>query len=176
MNQLNETLKEILNFLLYPKFEGPLLILKIIFLIFGFFFLGFVVWALIFTSWMKKAFLLDLKEFLLYKPYFVKTLLPKWKKIKKRLERGIEAEDKLAILEADSLLEEFLKKEGYPGETLDEKLEKLTKEIISNIEELREVRKVRMAIIEDPSYKLSHEEALRVISVYEKALKDLQAI
>lgn len=176
MKVTNEIFNKILNFLLYPKFEGPLLVFKILFLALGFFFLLFILWTLIFTSFLEELFLRDLKEFLSYKPYFAKIYAPKWAKIKKRLESKIEAEVKLAILEADNLLDDLLKREGYSGQTLEEKLEKLTKEILPNIEELKEAIKVKKAIVEDPSFKLDFEEASKVISIYEKALKDLQAL
>lgn len=167
---------EILSFLLYPQITGWLLILKFVFLFFGFFFLGFVIWALVKTIWLKRAILWDLKEFLTYRPYQAKIFLPKWKRIKERLASGIESEAKLAIIEADSLLNEYLIKIGYPGETLGERLDKLTKDVLSNLEEVREAHKVRNNIVHDPTYRLNLEEAKRVLAIYEKALKDLQAL
>jgi Ser/Thr protein kinase RdoA (MazF antagonist) len=48
--------------------------------------------------------------------------------------------------------------------------------VISNLKELKEIRKVRDDIVEDPSYRLTEEETRRVLKVYEKALRDLQAL
>jgi hypothetical protein len=181
MQNFEEFLQQIKIFILEPELLSPelqfwLFVFKIIFLVFGFFFLGFTIWALIFTSWLKRAILQDLKEFLTFKPFEAQIFLPKWKKIKERIASGIEAELKLAILEADSLLDQFLKRQGYKGETLEEKLELLTEDILSNINEVKEAIKVKRAIIEDPSYRLSFQEAKKTLSIYERALKDLQAI
>jgi Fe2+ transport system protein B len=171
-----EITNEIISFLLYPEFSGWLLFLKYTFLFFGFSFFGYTVWALIKTSWLKRAILIDLKEFLTYKPFYAKKFSPAWRKIEKRLESKIEADLKLAVLEADELLNKVLKEIGYEGKDLNEKLEKITEEVISNLKELKEIRKVRDDIVEDPSYRLTEEETRRVLKVYEKALRDLQAL
>lgn len=107
-----QLINEIFNFLLYPKFEGWFLILKLTIFSFGLFFFGYTVWALLKTSWLKRAILIDLKEFFTYKPFYVKSLFLKWRKIEKKIESDIEANWKLAILEADDLLKESLKSIG----------------------------------------------------------------
>jgi hypothetical protein len=171
-----ETINEIVSFLLYPEFKGWLLIFKYLFLAFGFFFLGYNLWGALKTSFLKRAIWIDLKEFLTYKPFYVKKFLPQWKKIEKRLESKIEADFKLAILEADDLLNKAMDEIGYKGKDLTEKLEMINEEIISNLKELKEVRKVREDIISDPTYRLSEEETKKILKVYEKAIKDLQAL
>jgi len=171
-----EVVNEVFSFLLSPKFEGWLLFFKYAFLFFGFFFFGYTLWALFKTSWLKRAILIDLKEFLSYKPFYAKTFSPKWQKIERRLESEVEADFKLAILEADELLNKVMDEIGYRGENLSEKLEKVTPETISNLKQLKEVRKVRDDIIEDPTYKITREEAKKILEVYKKSLKDLQAI
>jgi hypothetical protein len=171
-----KAINEIVSFLFYPEFTGWLLVLKYIFLFFGFFFLGYTIWALLKTSWLKRAILIDLKEFLTYKPFYVKAFSPKWKKIEKRLESKDEAELKLAVIEADELLDKVMDEIGYKGENLTEKLEKITEEIISNLKELKEIRKIKEDIVEDPTYRLTEEDAKRILKVYEKALRDLQAL
>ncbi len=171
-----QIINEILNFILYPKFEGWLLTIKMTFLGFGLFFFGYTIWALFKTSWLKRAILMDLKEFFSYKPFYTKKFLAKWKKIEKRLESPIEADWKLAILEADDLLKESLSYVGYPGETVEEKLEKMPEDTISNLEELKKVRKIKEDIIEDPNFKLTQEQASQVLKAYQKALSDLQVI
>jgi hypothetical protein len=171
-----QAINEIVSFLLYPEFSGWLLVLKYLFLFFGFFFFGYTIWALLKTSWLKRAILIDLKEFLTYKPFYTKKFLPKWKKIEKRLESKIEADLKLAVLEADDLLEKVMEEIGYQGKNLTEKLERITEDVISNLKELKEARKIKDDIVEDPTFRLSEEEAKRILKVYEKALKDLQAL
>ena len=156
--------------------EGWFLVLKVIFLIFTSFFLGFVIWALIKTTWLKRAFLQDLKEFFTYRPYGLKKFVKEWKKTKERLDTGLESEAKLALIEADALLDETLKRLGYPGESLGERLEKLTVDILPNLEEVRKIHKIRNNIIHDPTYKLNLEEAKKALVIYEKALINLDVL
>jgi hypothetical protein len=171
-----QTANEIISFLLHPKFTGWLLVFKYLFIFFGFFFLGYTIWAMFKTSFLKRAIWIDLKEFFTYKPFYAKIFAPKWKKIEKRLEGEVEADFKLAVIEADELLNKVMDEIGYKGRDLAEKLEKVTEEMISNLRELKEARKVRDDIIEDPTYRLTKEEARKILKVYEKSLRDLQAL
>jgi hypothetical protein len=171
-----QLINEIVNFLLYPKIPQWFLPVKFIFISFGSFFLIYIFWAILKTSWLKRIFLWDLKEFLSYRPYYTKIFAPKWEKIEKRLESKIEADLKLAVLEADELLDQCLSQIGYPGATLDEKLEKLTEEIISNLKALKEVRKIKEDIVEDPNFRLTLEEAKKILETYKRSLQDLQAL
>ena len=171
-----QVINEIVSFLLYPEFSGWLLVLKYLFLFFGFFLFGYTIWGTFKTSFLKRAILIDLKEFLTYKPFYAKKFSPRWKKIEERLKSKNEADLKLAVLEADELLGKVMDEIGYQGKDLNEKLERISEEIISNLKELKEVRKVRDDIVEDPTFRLTEEEAKRVLKVYEKALKDLQAL
>lgn len=155
--------------------EGWLLIIKIIFLIFGYFFLGFIIFALIKTSWLKKLFLIDLYEFLTYRHY-AKKHQKEWKKIKERLESNLESEFKIALIEADKLLDKVLIEEGYPGENLDERLEKLNIDILPNLDEVKRVHRIKNDIVHDPSYRLDLAEAKKAIAVYEKALLEFDVL
>jgi len=176
MPQVNEIINEIIQFILYPKITGWLLVIKIIFLFFSSFFLGFIIWALINTTWLKRLIIQDLKEFLTFRPYGMKKFDKEWKKIEERLDTGFEAEAKLALIEADSLLNEALNRLGYPGESLGERLDKITTDILSNLDEVHLAHKIRNNIIHDPTYKLNLEEAKKTLSIYEKALIDLGAL
>jgi len=168
-------MKEIISFFLYPSFTGWLGLLRIIFLIFSLLFLIGIFYFLSKTSWLKSIFFQDLIEFLSFKSYQVKKT-KKWKKILYRLETGLESEAKLALIESEMVLDEAFKELGYPGETLGERLEKITAASLPNIEEVKEAHKIHNNIIHDPTYKLTLEEAKRVITTYEKALKDLEAL
>lgn len=169
-------INDITQFLLYPNFTGWLLVIKMIFLFFTAVFLGFTIIALVKTTWLKRLILWDLKEFLTFRPYGLKKLTKEWGKIKKRLDTGLESEAKLAVIEADSLLDVALKRMRYPGESLGERLDKLTVDTLSNLEGAREAHRIRNNIIHDPTYKLEIEEAKKVLAVYEKALIELEEL
>jgi biopolymer transport protein ExbB/TolQ len=167
------TPNEFINFILYPEFKGWLLVFKIIFLAFLAFFVGFTLWGLICTSWLKRIFLNDFIEFILYRPIEKEEIKRKWKKIKNRLLSGIDAEIKLAILEADELFISTLEKKGIRGKSFEEILEKIPQEFELNLESLKKAHQLRDDIVEDPSLKIELEKAKEVISIFESALKKL---
>jgi hypothetical protein len=170
------TLADILNFLLFPPQTPGLMIFKYTLLFFTFFFAFLIVWLSIKSTFWKRLFIWDLIEVLTFRAYKLGGYSQRWKKIISKLEKKSEAEAKLAILEADSLLDEVLKKSGYPGETLTERLEKLTPATLPNLEELKKARQVRESIISDPTYRLEFGKAKEILKIYEKALTYLEAL
>lgn len=158
------------------EIQSSLFLLKILFIVFSLLFLVFIIFALFKTSWFKRILLWDLLEILTYRPFGVRKIAKQWAKITARLETGIESEAKLAVIEADSMLDDILKRMGYGGETLGERLKNLTSAVIPNIEEVWEAHKIRNNIVHDPDYRLSLDEARKTLSIYEKALTDLQAL
>lgn len=165
---------KIFSYFISPEPSRWLIILKGIFIFFTLFFLFIIILLLRKSSWLKIRFLYDLIEFFTYRPFGLKKINKSWDKIIKRLESGIEAEVKLAVIEADLLFDDTLKKMNIKGDTLEEKLGNLTDSTFSNIEELREAHKIRNNIVYDPDYKLTLEKGKRIISIYEKAFKELE--
>lgn len=164
--------EEIFQFILYPKISGWLLVIKTIFLAFSAFFLGYILWGLFKTSWLKKIFLSDLIEFLTFRPIERGRIENEWKKIKKRLESHLEAEIKLAVLEADSLVEEAFKNAGYGDGTFEEILNKLPSDFPVAIEKIHQAHKIRDNIVHDPSYKLEWARAKETLEIYERVLRE----
>lgn len=171
-----KTPEEFITFILYPKIEGWLLIVKIICLIFAIIFGGFTIWALIFTSWLKRIFLLDFKEFLFYRPIEIQKYQNVWKKIKKRLSSDIEDEIKLAVLEAMELFDEIVSEKRLKGKKLSETLENIKKETEIDEKSVVELEKIKNEIINDPSLKINFEETKKLILNFEKVLKALDVI
>jgi len=166
---------EIISWLISPSFSGWLLILKILFIVVALILLGFIIFALAKTSWLKRLWIWDLVEFFSFRPYGVRKVVKAWDKITARLETGLESEYKLAVIEADSILNDILKRMGFDGETLGERLERLTATTLPNLKQIWEAHKIRNNIVHDPNYRLALDEARRVLDIYEQALRDLQA-
>lgn len=168
---------KIISFLISPPFSKSLSILKNVFIIFSILFLIGIIYYFSKSSWFRLIIWEDLTNFLFPRVAPRKRKIEKkWKEILLRLEKGIESELKLAVLEAEIILDESLEKIGHPGETLGEKLKKLTPEILPNLEEVFQAHQIRNNIVHDPTYKLSLEESKRVISIYERALKALDTL
>lgn len=162
-------------FIVSPPLDGPLLILKIIFIIVGLIFLGSIIFLLIKSSWLKYSILYDAAEILTYRPFGVKKIVKTWTKIMARLDTGLESEYKLAVIEADSILDDILKRMQYGGASLGERLEKITVATIPNIEAVWGAHKTRNNIVHDPDYKLSLDEAKKVLDVYVETFRNLDA-
>ena len=165
---------EIISSILNPTLSGWLPILKILFTVVALILLGFIIFALVKTFWLRRLLIWDLVEFFSFRPYGARKVVKDWAKIAARLETGLESECKLAVIEADSMLNDILKRMGFGGETLGERLEKLTAATLPNLEQVLEAHKIRNNIVHDPDYRLTLDEAKRVLDVYEQALRDLQ--
>ncbi len=136
------------------------------------FFLG-IVFFLSGTEWLKLSLLEPTAEFFKNKPYKSKKFLKQWNAILDRLKTGNELEFKLAVIEADSLLEKILDKMQFEGETVRDKLSKVPKAIIGEIKDIEKAQGIRDSVVHDPDYQLSLEQAKEVLNIYEKILKQL---
>ncbi len=148
--------------------------LKIAFIIIGALFSLAIVFLLSKNTWFKRRFLEDWTEFFIYRPFGVKKTFKQWAKVLKRLDTGKEADYKLALIEADSLLNDILKKIGYKGKTMAEMLEQLDSKTLPNIEQIWKTHKIRNNVVHDPDYKLSLEDARKALGIYEKTFRDLE--
>jgi hypothetical protein len=171
-----ESFKDQILYLIWKFSPQPPVFIKIIFLLFALFFFIVIIYFLKKSTWFKRIFTQDFIEFFTFKPYGISKSAEAWKKIIARLDGGSEDEAKLAVVEADDLLNETLNRIGYrKEETLGEKLDDITPDIIPNLEEVQEAHKIRNNIIHDPDYRLGLEEAKKILGVYEKAIKGAEA-
>jgi hypothetical protein len=174
---MSENLRDTILYLIQRYSFNPPLFVKIIFLLFALFFFGVIIYFLKKTSWFEKIFLQDFIELATVSSFGIVKSREAFRKIMERLKTQNEDEAKLAIIEADDLLNENLNRIGYKKEeSLGEKLDETTPDIIPNLEEVNEAHKVRNNIIHDPAYRLDLEEAGKILSVYEKAIQNLETI
>lgn len=159
-----------------PPFYQWYVIIRALFIAISLLFLIHVVYFISKTSWLRFRFLENTVEFFTYKYLGARKIVKQWEKIRHRLEADSEAESKLAIMEADSILNNALGKMGFSGETFEERIKHLTPDLLPNIEQVLEAHKTYNHIVYDPDYKLSPEEAKKIILVYEQALIDLQVL
>ncbi len=84
---------------------------------------------------------------------------------------------RLAIIEADNILDEMVTRIGYKGENLGEKLKSVEPSDFLTLNEAWEAHKVRNKIAhEGLVFKIDHREAKRVISLFEKVFKEFNYI
>jgi len=159
-----------------PPFDQWFLILRNIFIGISLFFFFLIIYFISRTTWLNFRFLESIIEFFTYRPMGAGKIAKQWKKIKHRLETRLESENKLAIIEADSIFNDVLGKMGFGDKSFEGRIERLTSDLLPNIEQVLEAHKIRNNIVYDPDYKLEFNETKSVISIYEKALTDLQAL
>lgn len=102
------------------------------------------------------------------------------KRFAKVLEHGNSAREsdwRLAILEADVLLDEMVTGMGYHGDSLGEKLKAIEKSDFLTLDKAWEAHAVRNRIAhEGAAFVLSAREAKRVIALYEEVFKEFRYI
>ena len=101
----------------------------------------------------------------------------RWEKIIKLSESENSSDWRLAIIEADIILDDLLEKLQLPGETMGEKLKAVEKSDFVTIELAWEAHKARNAIAHEGSnFLLNQRETRRVISLYESVFKEFRLI
>ncbi|HYU64761.1 MAG TPA: hypothetical protein VEK36_00625 [Candidatus Paceibacterota bacterium] len=110
------------------------------------------------------------------KPAFMGAMSVRWHEVLQHMDSAKEAEWRIAIIEADKLLEEVLRQSGYTGDTLGERLMNMPEGQLESFERLWEAHKVRNWLVHDVDYFLRYSEAKRVINSYEQALRELKAV
>ena len=97
----------------------------------------------------------------------------RWTEITNHINSNREGEWKFAVIEADKLADDVLKKSGFPGETMGERLMSIDKTRLLSIDGLWEAHKVRNRIAHDVSYFLRHSEARKAVALFEASLREL---
>ena len=172
---MSEKLRETILDLIVRFSPNPPLFVKIIFLLFALFFLGVIIYFLKKTTWFEKIFLRDFIELITFRSFGMAKSREVFLKIMERLKSQNEDDAKLAIIEADDLLNVTLSAIGYKKEeTLGEKLDGINTDTLPNLEEVIGAHKIRNNIVHYPAFRLDLQEAKRILFVYEKALLDLE--
>ncbi len=101
----------------------------------------------------------------------------RWNAINKHLSSPNEVEWRMAIMEADNILDNIIEKIGVDGENLGERLKNIESSDFTNLQNAWNAHKVRNRIAhEGMKFKLTRGEATRVISLYEKIFKEFKFI
>lgn len=99
----------------------------------------------------------------------------RWQEIEKLMEIKKEMNYKLAVIEADKLLDEALKEMFFPGASTFERLKFATYKF-QKLKEAWWAHKVRNEVVHNVNYALRYNEAHKVLELFHKALKILDAL
>lgn len=99
-----------------------------------------------------------------------------WGNIVKRLESGDEANHKLAVIEADKLLDTVLKKLTIPGSTMGERLKSIPVSQLPSIDNVWKVHKLRNHLVHTSEFVLTDNKAKQAIDIYKQAFIELRVL
>ncbi len=98
---------------------------------------------------------------------------PRWIQTLSHLFSQHQSDWKLAVIEADSMLEDLLNQLGFKGESLGDKLKSATQDKFKSLTSAWEVHTIRNRIAhEGGAFELSQREAKRVIASYESIFRE----
>lgn len=102
---------------------------------------------------------------------------PRWVSIEKHIESENPNDWRLAIIEADIILDEMVKSMGYQGDSLGERLKGIEQSDFTSIDQAWEAHKVRNQIAHAGSdFILTQREARRIIGLYRQVFQEFQYI
>lgn len=97
-------------------------------------------------------------------------LASRWRQIEGNINSEREAEWKLAVIEADKIVDDILKASGFPGDTMGERLTNIQPGQLATHQDIWEAHKIRNRLVHDANYFLRYGEAKRAVDLYKKAL------
>ncbi len=101
----------------------------------------------------------------------------RWEMIQSHINSPNQNDWKMAIINADTILDEMLQKMGYIGETLGDRLKKVEKSDFNTIDKAWEAHRMRNSIShEGMEFALTEREARRVIDLYREVFEEFHLI
>lgn len=101
---------------------------------------------------------------------------PKWKSVTLFTESENQSDWKIAVIEADKLLDDALQASGAGGENLGERLKNFDPKVTTWLDDAWDAHKVRNRLAHEADFTLNKYETRKAIGKYEHALRELRAI
>ncbi|MDO8590017.1 MAG: hypothetical protein Q7R69_01990 [bacterium] len=141
--------------------------------------------GIIYNSWKLRA--INIEENKIYNPLPETSVSDgdavkepkneKWEQVLKYANSNNASDWRLAVIEADVMLESLLRTIGYLGESVGDMLKSADKNEFLTIDDAWEAHKVRNAIAHSGGdFQLSERETKRVVALFEKVFKEFQVI
>jgi cytochrome bd-type quinol oxidase subunit 1 len=164
------------EYLSSTDWAGSFFSLKVISLIISVILLIIIIFLIFQIRKDIKKFLVTLAESIAVSDSPEKVSIEGWQSVLDKLESGDEANYKLAVIEADKIFDDLLKRIGYQGKDMGERLKQIAPAQLANIDEVWQAHKLRNRVVHEPDFQLKQYEARRAIEIYQKALEDLEAL
>jgi hypothetical protein len=138
-------------------------------------FFAATIYFLVQTGWLANR--IDrVRDVVLRKDSFKARVKSSWDDIERHFFAGDDNDLKIAIIEADTLLDEALVGVGVSGSQLGDRLKKVRPDQIGDIDAVWQAHKLRNQIAHEANFVLKRDLAERALTVYEKALENLGAL
>lgn len=82
----------------------------------------------------------------------------------------------LAVIEADTLVDDVLRRLGLTGETMADRLDQLDPQEIKTLDRLWRVHRIRNALVHRPGFSISSADATEMLGAYESFLKEVEIL
>lgn len=101
----------------------------------------------------------------------------RWERVVQHISSDNPSDWRLAILEADIILDELLDRLGYIGDTIGDKLKKVVRGDFKTLDNAWEAHRIRNAIAHEGSdFALTQRESRRIIGLYETVFREFDHI
>ena len=148
----------------------------IIFSLAAIFFIAIIIYSLIRIREIHHEEKEKLKKFIVREP-LANMQNEKWLTVVEHIHSVNSSDWRVAIIEADTILDEMVTKMGYIGNNLGERLKSVEPSDFETLNDAWEAHKVRNSIAHEGSnFILSHDQAKKVISKYEKVFREFKYI
>lgn len=108
--------------------------------------------------------------------YKDKKFIRQWNKVINRLSKPTPESLRIAVIDADSLVDVFLKKAGYMGEHMADRLSRIIPSGVKSLSGVWDAHLLRNSLVHIPGSTVSVSEAKTAVKAFEKFLKELGAI
>ena len=99
-----------------------------------------------------------------------------WKNVTKKLADGSPEALRLAVIEADSIVDGVLKRMGYQGDTFADRLSHLNADTMPSVDRVWDAHRLRNDLVHTPGFMTTPERARSAIGEYEAFLRDVNAL
>jgi len=103
-------------------------------------------------------------------------LRPRWEAVMSRLESTHEADWKVAVIEADKLVDDAMASHGYAGESFGDRLMNIEPGALVSLDGLWWAHRIRNRLAHEPDFFLRYTEARQALSYYEQTLRELNLV
>jgi hypothetical protein len=104
------------------------------------------------------------------------VLRGRWDSVVQHLDSPREAEWKIAVIEADTIVDDALARAGFPGATFGDRLSNIQPGALLSLDGVWWAHKIRNRLAHESDYFLRYTEARQAVGYYEAALSELQLL